>query len=166
MDIIQHAHPAVVHFPIALLSAAFGCKIYTYIKKNQFVSDMALYLLIAGTLGMIAGWLTGDFSAESFKSNPVFSEVIEKHEFAAQISFWLAIAASVLAVAHRMTKNDYPLMPVVSDFLLAVCFVSLINTGYSGGKLVYQYSISVQQLRDVPVTNAPSEITNTKQNQK
>jgi uncharacterized membrane protein len=57
-----HIHPMIVHFPIALLIVGFLFDILSLFIKKEFYSNAGFYLLILGTLGIIAAYFTGNLA--------------------------------------------------------------------------------------------------------
>ena len=57
---LTHLHPMIVHFPIALLIVGFLADAVGLIFKKDFFTKAGFYLLILGTLGVVAAYLSGN----------------------------------------------------------------------------------------------------------
>ena len=61
---LTHLHPMIVHFPIALLIVGFLADAIGLFTKREFFTKAGFYLLILGTLGVVAAYLTGNYAGE------------------------------------------------------------------------------------------------------
>ncbi len=59
-----HIHPMIVHFPIALLIVGFLFDLIGTFVKKDFYSKAGFYLLILGTLGVVAAYFSGDLAGD------------------------------------------------------------------------------------------------------
>jgi uncharacterized membrane protein len=136
----SHFHPMIVHFPVALIIIGFLFELISaFTKKENFLSKSVLYLVILGTLGAIAGYLTGEFFTKEFTGQT--GEIKEIHEFFAKSAMFTMIFLSILKIWIKLKKkeeNKYKWFSLAIYFIAAV----LIGiTGYYGGTLVYEYMI-------------------------
>lgn len=139
-----HLHPMLVHFPIALLLAAFLSEIIAFIGKRKFFNQASLYLLLLGTAGAVATMLSGDFASESIESAALKAPV-EAHEKAAELTFWLAVIASIVKTAIAYFKLSSRYLQWIMLALFLSISASLTNTAYLGGQLVYKHGAGVEQ---------------------
>lgn len=132
-------HPAVVHFPVALLVISTVFLVCSFIYRDAF-EGAAFHCLWIGAISACVSCLLGWFFAEheGYASTPTFdfSKGIERHR-------WTAISLSVLAIAIipiAMSARKKPLdrkrriLWFVGASLLAL-LVSI--AGHQGGELVY-----------------------------
>jgi len=140
MITVEHIHPMLVHFPIALLMVGFLAEVSTFFVKDElWLSKASLYLLILGSLTSIVAYLSGDFFTKELSG--AIGEVRENHEFFAGLSMWTALATTALKVLLIQLKKENTSLKWVgfSLYLLSVVFIGI--TGYLGGILVYNYMI-------------------------
>lgn len=139
----SHFHPLVVHFPIALIITGFFAEVLSlfFNKKEPCLSRLGFYLMLLGTLGAVAGYLTGEFLTSEMSGPP--GELKEKHELFAKITMYVMIAASLIRIFLMWKKKENGPMKWV---VFALYFIAAGTVGYSGflgGSLVYNYLIGI-----------------------
>lgn len=129
----------VVHFPIALITAAFAADAITlYFSRGRDLSKTGFYLLVAGAVSAIIAWGTGQlFTAEPAQGNIV--AVFEKHEAGAMITMVLAIAGSVLRGWMLAKKSENDTLKWLAFGISLLTFAAVSFTGFMGGTMVYDY---------------------------
>lgn len=138
-----HLHAMVIHFPIALLIIGFLSEIIALFIKKPFFSQAAFYLLLLGTLGTIASYLSGDAAGDGIEEGSL-GKAIELHEQAATIALWLAIATSLVYLGIYFLKYSKKWAKIASIVLFTATIVAIARTGYLGGQLVYKHGAGVE----------------------
>ncbi len=141
---LTHLHPMVVHFPIALILVALLFDMVSLFTQRELFSKMALYLLLLGTLGLIAAFLTGDLAEESVEKTRALHRVLETHEEAGELAMWfmIVVAAARLAMVYfRRNQGVFQWAGLVAVLIGAIL---VIRTAYYGGELVYKHGAGVQ----------------------
>lgn len=138
-----HLHAMVIHFPIALLFIGFLNEIIGIVFKKTFFNETAFYLLILGTFGTIASYLSGDAAGEGMEGGTL-GKAIELHENAAIITLWLAIITSIVYCAVNWFKYSNKWIKVASVLLFAALIGGVSRTAYLGGQLVYNHGAGVE----------------------
>ncbi len=138
-----HLHAMIVHFPIALLMAGFLSEAISLFSKNQFYRNAAFYLLLLGSLGSAAAFLSGGYAGEGVEDGPLEGP-IEMHENAALLSLWLSGIVSVFYLTVFVFKYKKAWSRVAGIVLFAALIGSLARTGYLGGHLVYNHGAGVE----------------------
>ena len=138
-----HLHAMVIHFPIALLLIGFINEIIGIVFKKTFFNKTAFYLLILGTFGTIASYLSGDAAGEGMDGGTL-GKAIELHENAAIITLWLAIITSIVYCAVNWFKYSNKWIKVSSVLLFAALIGGVSRTAYLGGQLVYNHGAGVE----------------------
>ncbi|MBK9980891.1 MAG: DUF2231 domain-containing protein [Saprospiraceae bacterium] len=138
-----HLHAMIVHFPIALLMAGFLSEVISLFSKNQFYRNAAFYLLVMGSLGSAAAFLSGSYAGEGVEEGPLEGP-IELHENAALLTLWLSGIVSVFYIAIFLLKYKAAWTRVTAILLFAALIGSLARTGYLGGHLVYNHGAGVE----------------------
>lgn len=134
----------MVHFPIALLLAGFLSDLLSLITKKPFFKTAALYLLVIGTLGAIAAYLSGDAAGEGMDEETGLGRALNTHENAALLTLILSIVAAAFRVVIETTRFKPKWGYAVSVVLFALVIASVTRTGYYGGELVYKHGAGVQ----------------------
>ena len=140
----SHIHPMIVHFPIALLIVGFLFEIAGLILKKDFFSRAAFYLLILGTLGVIAAYISGSYAGEGVTETGALKNALETHEDAALLTLWLMVGAALLRIAYVLLKAKNKFLKWAAFVLFFIGVVSVARTGYYGGELVYKHAAGVQ----------------------
>ena len=152
-----HLHAMVIHFPIALLFVAFLSELLGIAFKKPFFTNAAFYLLLLGTFGTIAAYLSGDAAGEGMEEGAL-GKAIGMHEEAATITLWLAIATALVYSALVLFKYSNKWTKLISVLLFAALIGAVARTGYLGGQLVYQHGAGVEL--GLPDFNEPDAVPN------
>lgn len=147
---LPNLHPAVVHFPIALLVAAIGfdgaCLL---LRRQAWLDRCAASLYALGALGAWAAFLAGGAAEEGLTGlSAEVGELVEQHEewaLRAVIAFAL-VGIARLAIAWRArhegeTRALALRVPVLLAALVGLWL--LYETAERGGALVYQHAVAV-----------------------
>ena len=132
MAFFARLHPLLVHFPIALLIAAFGAEVVVVLSGQPRWRIAALANLGAGAvcalLAALAGWsLASQLGIES-------TQVLEWHRWLGTFAAGMALAAVVAAVGIR-GQSRLALWSYRGVLLLAAALVAA--AGHFGGVLVW-----------------------------
>ncbi len=140
----SHLHPMIIHFPIALLLVGFLAEVVGFILKKEFFTKAAFYLLILGTLGVVAAYITGDIAGDGVSETGQLKNALETHEHAAQLTLWLMVGAAIIRIALVWMKKFDGVFKYVALVLFLAGTLSVVRTGYYGGELVYKHAAGVQ----------------------
>jgi len=138
-----HLHAMLIHFPIALLIIGFLSELMGLVSKKIFFNQVAYYLLILGTFGTIAAYLSGDAAGEGMEEGTL-GKAIGMHQEAAIITLWLAISTSLVFSALLFFKYQKQWSKIMGVILFAVLLAAVSRTAYLGGLLVYNHSAGVE----------------------
>lgn len=137
-------HPMLVHFPIALLIVAVISDLAGLLLKREFFNRMGLLLLLLGTAGLIATYLSGRSAADGLTETGSLKMAIETHEEAAELTLWLMIATTVIRLGLIGFRKYTGMIRWIPLALFLVGVASLARTGYYGGELVFKHAAGVQ----------------------
>jgi len=140
----SHLHPMIVHFPIALLIVGFLAEVIGLVLKKEFFTTAAFYLLVLGTLGVVAAFITGDIAGDGVSETGQLKNALETHEHAAQLTLWLMVGAAVVRIALVWMKKFSGVLKYAAFVLFLAGVLSVARTGYYGGELVYKHAAGVQ----------------------
>ncbi len=144
MPDLTHLHPMIVHFPIALLIVGFLADIIGIVFKKEFFSKAGFYLLILGTIGVVAAYFSGDAAGDGITEQGPLKQALETHEEAAQLSLWLMVAAAAFRIAFVWLKKYTGIIKYAALGLFFLGVLSIARTGYYGGELVFKHAAGVQ----------------------
>ena len=148
MPPFNHLHPAIVHFPIALLGTAPLLFLLGALWPDQRrgIHAAALLLLILGLLGGLLALATGDAAENLAHRTPELRAALNDHEAAAQWTMAIFGALTAAWLIHlgaarflhrelpqRLTRVLFILWILVSGLGVA----ALLRTGHLGGHMVH-----------------------------
>jgi uncharacterized membrane protein len=145
IPIPEPLHPAVVHFPIALLLVGAGLSLLAVVFPRWAIPTALILFL--GAAGAVVAVQTGEREEHRLpKINGELHQFFENHEHAGKRVRNLSLAAAFLAVLTVMTAR----WRLVRNVLAAAsALVALMTTyhvaqaGHYGGALVYEYGFGV-----------------------
>jgi len=148
MPPFNHIHPAIVHFPIALLTVAPLLVLMGLVwpAQRRGIHTAALILLLLGVGGLILALITGEAVERFARATPALLAGVRDHELAAQ---WTTLIFGLLGVAfavlwtlpllrkRALSRNLEPGLLVLWLLLGAAGVLALGRTGHLGGHLVH-----------------------------
>lgn len=136
-------HPMVVHFPIALILAGILADVaFMICKKEICFSKAGLYLMILGTLGAAAAFLSGEFLTSHPEEGEIMT-IFEKHETGAWVTLIVMLIGSALRIYLVSAKKEETSLKWVVFALFLVGAVAVSYTGFFGGTMVYEYMVGL-----------------------
>lgn len=141
---LNHLHPMIVHFPIALLIVGFLADGIGLFLKKEFFNKAGLYLLILGTLGVVLAYLSGNYAGHGVTEEGSLKQALEVHEEAATLTLWLMIGAALVRIAMVILKKYVGVYRWIAFAILLLGVLSIARTGFYGGELVYKHAAGVQ----------------------
>ena len=139
-----HLHPMIVHFPIALLIVGSVSDLAGAAFKRDFFSRAGFYLLLLGTLGVVAAYFSGNLAGEGLAEGGALKQALETHEGAAALSLWLMTATAVVRIFMVAGRKFTGVVRWISVVMFVVSVLSVARTGYYGGDLVFRHAAGVQ----------------------
>ena len=141
---LTHIHPMIVHFPIALLIVGFLADLIGTVTKKEFFNKSGFYLLILGTLGVVAGYISGEYAGDGVTEAGALGQALELHESAALLSLWLIVGTALVRIAAVVFNKYYGAIRIIALVLFFAGVLSIARTGYYGGELVFKHAAGVQ----------------------
>jgi uncharacterized membrane protein len=144
----NHIHPAIVHFPIALLTVAPLLVLLGLLwpAQRRGILSAALVLLVLGCGGLLLALLSGEAAERYARATPALLEGVREHELAAQwtalvfgllgaiyAAFWILPLLRKRGLSPRFERGFLVLWLLLS----AAGVVALARTGHLGGHLVH-----------------------------
>jgi uncharacterized membrane protein len=138
-----HFHPMIVHFPVALILVGFLADVvFLFLKKEVCLSKMGLYLMVLGTLGAGAAFLTGHlFTIEPTEGSIV--EIFGRHETLALVTLLIMTVGTLIRIGVLVSKKEKPVFQWLIFGLYLLGAVSVGVTGFLGGSMVMDYMIGL-----------------------
>lgn len=135
-----HFHPMLVHFPIALFVGALGMEILSALFKREDLHQTAVHMCILGVSLLPLVIFTGFEEAEELKIKHPAADLHKNWALGtAAISFVTVLF--FLFSLKRLTRHAR--LVFIISLLSVVGFV--MATAYSGGRLVYEYGVGVEE---------------------
>ena len=160
MSILDHLHPATVHFPIALLLVGSLLALIHLFRRPAVDLRLTIWLLLGlGWLGGAVAVLTGLLAQVNLPPDAPYRPVLNFHigtGLAVLLLYgfllyrgWLYRGAK--AQKARQKRSD-PTADLLDDagarpWIAAVVVLGallIVATGWYGGQLVYQFGVNVQ----------------------
>lgn len=153
-------HPVMVHFPIAFLLLAGLTALAWLVLGTRFWRNVTLILLIAGFVGGLGAYFTGEAAEEFGEGNPRVEQLEKQHESSALLTLVSAgLALFVLAAytgasrhmssSHDSNAKDMPMVRVVVAVLAIASAVLVTRTGHLGGIMVWGQPAGQQQTQPI-----------------
>ncbi len=154
-----HIHPAVVHFPIALLifGSAAGL-LYLYWRADVSLRSLTWWPLLAGWVATLAAVLTGLFDQRNLPPDAPYQNTLNWHigtGLALVVIYgwllyrsWIFNSAKARQQRARTADNydnllDDPTARWWITGLLIVGAALVVASGWNGGQLVYFWGVNV-----------------------
>jgi len=147
---LPNLHPAMVHFPVALLCVAFGFDVACLLlRRQQWLDRAAATLYLLGALGAGGAFLSGRQAEDSLRG---IAAGVQPHLAAhADMAKWtlmtfiaIAVARTAVALLDRGRPETRRSLGRLLVFLSAGAGLGLlVETADRGGALVYRYGVAV-----------------------
>src|SRR5688572_25723791 len=125
-----HLHLLLTHFPIIGSIAGTLLLLYGILKKNSVIKEVSLGLIVIMSLIAIPVFLTGEPAEETVENIPgVLETIVEDHEEAAEIAFWVMLAAgafSLVSLAVNRMKSPSGNVMVMASLVLGIISAGLM----------------------------------------
>lgn len=141
----DHLHPAIVHFPIALLIVVAILGIISLFKETLFLKRMIFWLLVMAILFAVLAIASGLYEENRIAHNEAIHEIMEKHETNAFIVAGYFVALFIWfwlrkMITHKVEYTIWVILAVAGCGLLAY-------QNDLGGKMVYEHGAAVKPMQ-------------------
>ncbi|MEE2657219.1 MAG: DUF2231 domain-containing protein [Candidatus Latescibacterota bacterium] len=134
-------HPAIVHFPIALLPVALAIDVAALVCRRPEWHRTAYLLLVLGTLGAAAAVISGNQAAAPYRQGDVDAPV-QYHDDLGSVSFLIFLVAT-LGRLPAYLQPEVGRRIGIWVLLSALGVAALWLTSTHGGELVYDRGVGV-----------------------
>jgi uncharacterized membrane protein len=149
IPIPEPLHPAVVHFPIALLLVGAGLSLLAVVFP-RWTLPTALILFL-GAAGAVVAVQTGEREEHRLpKTTGELHEAFENHEHAGKRARNFSLAAASLAVLTVVSTRWRFVKRILAGATAVVALMTayhVAQAGHYGGALVYEHGLGVGKTR-------------------
>lgn len=140
MFTIQHIHPMVVHFPIALILVGFMAELfYLFFRKEPFLQAASFWLFCAGAVTAALAYASGLFLTKELYGEA--GVVQSSHELFAELTVIIALVGAAFKIYLKAEGKENGFLKWIAFAFYAATTIFVSITGYYGGVLVYGYLI-------------------------
>ena len=137
---LDHVHPILVHFPIALIYVGFLCELaYLFFKKEKLISEAGFWLFCVGAATVAAAYASGALLTKELYGTA--GAVQASHELFAEITTISALIGAAFKIYLKSEKKEESNLKWIAFAIYLITIITLSITGYYGGMLVYDYLI-------------------------
>lgn len=140
-------HPAVVHFPVALLLLGASVAVLAVFIRRWHLPLFAAILLSLGAIGAVVATITGEEEEEKVEhAIPAAEPILEEHAHWGEGARNAGIIAALLAVVAAVLVKKPVGGRVLSALAACVAVVAgyyVTQAGHYGGDLVYRHGAGV-----------------------
>lgn len=145
-----HLHLILAHIPIVLVPAGAAILLVGVLRRSPATSRVALSVLVAATLFAIPAFLLGEGAEEVVEHLPGISkDIIEEHEEAAEVAFWLTVATgvtSLLSLVAAQLQLTWSRRASLGTLLLAMAASAFLGyAAFQGGKIRHPEAYAAAQ---------------------
>ena len=151
MDILPewapNIHPLLVHFPIALLSAAvlLDAIALLFRKKNPALHMGAVIIYVLGALGALAAFFTGRDAADSVQLPAAAQTVLTEHADLALWTVWFFGIYALIRIGVLLFDKKARVVLWLPLLLIGAGGLYLVwETAEHGAQMVFQHGVGVQ----------------------
>jgi uncharacterized membrane protein len=150
---IEHIHPMIVHFPIALTISALAFDIWGVAATKPLKSlpapfNISTILLVAGGVMAIIAYVFGDMAFDVALAKGISRAQLETHETLGTVTA-ITLPAIALIRLYMWYRDLYSSRRAVTlALVLSTAAVAMVAvTAYFGGQLVYDLGVNVKPAR-------------------
>lgn len=137
-------HPAIVHFPVALISVAAIFALLSLFRNKDLFKKIAFWNLLIGTIGALAAVLSGLMELKQLVHDDTIHTILEKHEFT---GFAILILSITLLTWSWIRKNKFGQKEYTAWVLFLVLGLVMVTyQGYLGGRMVFEKGAGVEPM--------------------
>ena len=145
---LAELHPALTHFPIALLMAAFFFQMIVLLKPKWMAPTVPLWILgLSETITLFA-ILSGEAAADLAASNAGVSQevtdLIASHEQFGNITIWGSLILFGGWFWLRLRYGDSRRLGIVTLVCLFFLMLVVFYSGNLGSSLVFDHGVGVK----------------------
>ncbi|WP_424768420.1 DUF2231 domain-containing protein [Paenibacillus sp. sgz302251] len=140
-EIINHLHPIIVHFPIAIIVIGLGFDVFLTLRNRALLPKQGMWLWLIAALGAWLSVATGP--EDDARGNTSYLDI---HATLANFTAWV-VTLLVLWRLWQAFRGNRPFTKFILVGYLVISIAScalVLGTGYYGGKMVYSDGVGVK----------------------
>ena len=135
-------HPLVVHFPIAMLTAAFVADLIAFILPHPTKAEhISTWLYTIGASLAVIAYFSGDAAARTVSISLDAIPVLQAHSDWAFRATWSFVFFSSIRLAMSYIHPPTTKQRLVTFFIAMVSLCALSFTVLYGSRLVFEYGV-------------------------
>ena len=140
----MNLHPAIVHFPIALLVVAALLAIVTLVNKKESWKNWMFKNLVLGLVFLPLAIIAGLVEEQSLQHSEAIHSVLMIHKYN---GFAILLVYSILTIWFWRRKNSIQSKEYTAWALCLLLATGLLSyQGYLGGKMVFDLGAGVKPM--------------------
>jgi uncharacterized membrane protein len=136
-------HPALVHFPIALLIAAGGFYAWGWWQQREELSQSGWYLHLAGLAGAVLAIFSGLSAQGGLDLSEEVDSYLQNHTLLGYLVAWLFALLAIWRYLRGNKGSQGERVAFLAAFLLSLGVMAY--SAWLGGHMVYAHGVGVQQ---------------------
>lgn len=146
-------HPALVHFPIALLIVSVVLDALGLLLRRVSLTQAGFATLIAGGLGAGASALTGP-AADA--KDAASREILMRHELFAALTVLMSLILIGVRIGNARGMRGSAAFGYLVGGVVLILVVAI--TGYWGGEMVYGHGVGIAGVQGAPASGEANEV--------
>lgn len=145
---VHEVHPAIAHFPVALLPTAVAADLVGRLTDNESLMDMGRQLMPVAAASVALTGVAGFAAQEAVKTRDVSRDLLVTHR-TLNVGL-LALSVGLAAIRARSRR------PSAGYLLAGLAGAALVTySGYLGGRMVYAHGVGVEPANGVEHERSP-----------
>ncbi len=134
-------HPAVVHFPIALVLVALLFELVARHPRGQRLAPAVSVLVVLAACGAVAAVVTGSWARDEAVVPPGAVAQLHDHEERGETAMWVLLAVAAARVWLGRRGRLAGLWAWASVVALVVAALLVVRAARLGGGLVFDHGV-------------------------
>ena len=134
-QVLGRLHPALVHFPVALVLVALVAEILCITRREGRYADIARFMIVAAAWISIPAAVTGFIRADGMEFDAAQQQLFQVHRVAGIATPVLVFLCAGLAEGVRRSGQIWEL--ILYRVVLVLAAASTAVAGYVGGEIVF-----------------------------
>jgi uncharacterized membrane protein len=145
---VQEVHPALAHFPVALLPTAVAADLIGTLTDNEALMETGRQLMPVAAASVAATGIAGFAAQEAVRTGDESHDLLVTHRTLNIGLLVLSVALAGIRVRSRRPSAGYLLAGLAGAALVTY-------SGYLGGRMVYAHGVGVDPADGVERERAP-----------
>lgn len=140
-EILNHIHPIIVHFPIALILVGLLYDLVLVIRHRSLNPTKGLWIWLIAAVGAALAVASGPEGAARGNTT-----LLRPHSMFADWTMWVTFVVVAIRLLTWWRRKEKLTGLVLTGYLIAALASGalVLTTGYYGGQMVYDQGVGVQ----------------------